>query len=193
MKIDAEGAEALVREGMQKTLRRFPNVAVVFELHLQRDPSQTLHLLHQIERAGYALRSINYEGAIVPAEAATILAQPREHWTLRGTVPSKVACRLNSSRLSGGKMIGSVRPSTANRPRSAPEVFTLTMPLCRKNYDASVPNCLCSRAARAASRKALNASAVISSRWPQDRWISETRVYLHRPGSTSFAQMPIGR
>jgi hypothetical protein len=82
VKIDAEGAEALVWEGMQQTLRRFPHAAVVLELHLQRDPPQTVGFLHEIERAGYLLRSINYEGEIVPVEAAAILAQPQEHWTL---------------------------------------------------------------------------------------------------------------
>jgi FkbM family methyltransferase len=82
VKIDAEGAEALVWEGMQKTLRRFPHAVVVMELHLQRDPPQAVSLLHQIERAGYALRTINYEGDVVQAEAATILGQPQEHWTL---------------------------------------------------------------------------------------------------------------
>jgi FkbM family methyltransferase len=82
VKIDAEGAEALVWEGMQKTLRRFPNAAVVLELHLQRDPPQTVGLLHEIERAGYQRRSINYEGEIVPTGAGTVLAQPQEHWTL---------------------------------------------------------------------------------------------------------------
>jgi len=82
VKIDAEGAEALVWEGMQKTLRRFPRAAVVLELHLQRDPPQTVGLLHEIERAGYQLRSINYEGEIVPTGAGTVLAQPQAHWTL---------------------------------------------------------------------------------------------------------------
>jgi FkbM family methyltransferase len=82
VKIDAEGAEALVWEGMQKSLRRFPHAAVVMELHLQRDPPQTVDFLHEIERAGYLLRSINYEGEVVPVEADTILAQPQEHWTL---------------------------------------------------------------------------------------------------------------
>ena len=82
VKIDAEGAEALVWEGMQQTLRRFPHAAIVLELHLQRDPPQTVSLLHQIERAGYALRTVGYEGDIVPTDAATILAQPQEHWTL---------------------------------------------------------------------------------------------------------------
>jgi FkbM family methyltransferase len=82
VKIDAEGAETLVWAGMQATLRRFPHAAVVLELHLQRDPPQTVGFLHQIERAGYQLRCINYEGEIVPTDSATILAQPREHWTL---------------------------------------------------------------------------------------------------------------
>jgi hypothetical protein len=82
VKIDAEGAEALMWEGVQKTRCRFPHAAVVLELHLQRDPPQTVGFLHEIERAGYLLRSINYEGEVVPVEADTILAQPREHWTL---------------------------------------------------------------------------------------------------------------
>jgi FkbM family methyltransferase len=82
VKIDAEGADALVWEGMQQTLRRFPHTAVVLELHLQRDPPQTVGFLHEIERAGYPLRSINYEGEIVSVEANTILPQPQEHWTL---------------------------------------------------------------------------------------------------------------
>lgn len=82
VKIDAEGAEALVWEGMQKALRRFPHAIVVLELHLQRDPPQTVGLLHQVERAGYPLRFINYEGEIVPTDPATVLTRPQEHWTL---------------------------------------------------------------------------------------------------------------
>lgn len=82
VKIDPEGAEALVWEGMQQTLRRFPYAAIALELHLQRDPPQTVGFLHEIERAAYPLRSINYEGEIAPVDTDTILAQPREHWTL---------------------------------------------------------------------------------------------------------------
>jgi FkbM family methyltransferase len=82
VKIDAEGAEALVWDGMQDTLPRFPRAAVVLELHVQRDPPQTIGFLHEIARAGYKLRSINYEGEVVPTDAATILAKPQEHWTL---------------------------------------------------------------------------------------------------------------
>jgi FkbM family methyltransferase len=82
VKIDAEGAEALVWEGMQETLRRFPAVAVAVELHLQRDPPQVTSFLHQLEREGYTLRYLNYEGEIAAADPATIVANPQEHWML---------------------------------------------------------------------------------------------------------------
>jgi hypothetical protein len=67
---------------MQDTLRRFPHAAVVLELHLWRDPPQAVGLLHEIERAGYLLRSINYEGEVGPTDPDTILARPQEHWAL---------------------------------------------------------------------------------------------------------------
>lgn len=82
VKIDAEGAEALVWNGMQVTLRRFPHTIVVLERHLHRDPPQTLSLVHQIESAGYLLRVINYDGEIVETDRAAVLSQPKEHWTL---------------------------------------------------------------------------------------------------------------
>jgi FkbM family methyltransferase len=82
VKIDAEGAEALVWEGMQETLRRFPAVAVAVELHLQRDPPQVTSFLHQLEREGYTLRYLNYEGEIAAADPATIVANPQEHCML---------------------------------------------------------------------------------------------------------------
>jgi hypothetical protein len=68
VKIDADGAVALVWEGMQATLRRFPHAAVVLELHLQRDPPQTVGFLHYLQRSGYSLHSI--------------VAKAQEHWTL---------------------------------------------------------------------------------------------------------------
>ncbi len=82
VKIDAEGAEALVWEGMQETLKRFPAVAVAIELHLQRDPPQVTSFLHRLERDGFSLRYLNYDGEIISADADTILARPQEHWTL---------------------------------------------------------------------------------------------------------------
>jgi hypothetical protein len=82
VKLDAEGAEVLVWEGMQQTLRRFPHVAVVMELHLQRDLPQSVGFLYEIERAGYQLRSTNYEGEVAPVDGETNFGQPQEHWTL---------------------------------------------------------------------------------------------------------------
>jgi FkbM family methyltransferase len=82
IKIDVEGAEASVWEGMQKTLSRIPQAIIVLELHLERDPPQTLSLLHQIEAAGFALRTINYEGEIVETGRTAIISQPQEHWAL---------------------------------------------------------------------------------------------------------------
>lgn len=82
VKIDAEGAEALVWEGMQATLKRFPTVAVAIQLHLQRDPPQVTSFLHQLERDGYSLRYLNYDGDIAQTNPATIVANPQEHWML---------------------------------------------------------------------------------------------------------------
>ncbi len=82
VKIDAEGAEALVWEGMQETLKRFPAVAVAIELYLQRDPPQVTSFLHQLEREGYSIRHLNYDGDIAATDAATIVANPQDHWML---------------------------------------------------------------------------------------------------------------
>lgn len=82
VKIDAEGAEALVWDGMQRTLQKFPHAVVVLELHLLRDPQQTKELLEEIVEEGYALRHIDYQGFVCPASMQTILENPHEHWTL---------------------------------------------------------------------------------------------------------------
>jgi hypothetical protein len=58
VKIGAEGAEALVWDGMQQTIKRFPHAAVLVELHLQRDPPQITSFLHQLERLRPSLREL---------------------------------------------------------------------------------------------------------------------------------------
>ena len=80
VKIDAEGAEVLVWDGMQQTVKRFPRAAVLVELHFQRDPPQVTSFLHQLERSGYSLRFVNYDGDVVLTDSATIVANPQEHW-----------------------------------------------------------------------------------------------------------------
>jgi FkbM family methyltransferase len=82
VKIDAEGSESWVWDGMQQTLHRFPQAVVVMELHLQRDPPQITSFLHQLARSGYSLRFVNYDGDVVPIDPATIVANPQEHWML---------------------------------------------------------------------------------------------------------------
>ncbi|GIW78778.1 MAG: hypothetical protein KatS3mg105_0585 [Gemmatales bacterium] len=82
VKIDAEGAEALIWEGMQKTLKRFPQAVVVMELHQHRELKRSAELLRQIEQDGYSFRRINYEGEVGPVSSATILERPWEHWAV---------------------------------------------------------------------------------------------------------------
>jgi hypothetical protein len=67
---------------MQETLKRFPQVIVAIELHLQRDPPEVTSFLHQLEGDGYALRYLTYDGDIATTDPATILANPQEHWML---------------------------------------------------------------------------------------------------------------
>jgi hypothetical protein len=55
---------------------------VLVELHLQRDPPQTISFLHRLERSGYSLHFVNYYGDVVPIDSATIVAKPQEHWML---------------------------------------------------------------------------------------------------------------
>jgi FkbM family methyltransferase len=82
VKIDAEGAELLVWEGMRETRERFPRATTVLELHLPRDPQGTGNLLSTIQTGGYQLRAVNYAGQVVSVTDSTILSQPDEHWTL---------------------------------------------------------------------------------------------------------------
>jgi hypothetical protein len=55
---------------------------VAVELHLQRDPPQVTSFLHQLQREGYSLRHLNYDGDLVPTNPATNMANPPEHWML---------------------------------------------------------------------------------------------------------------
>jgi hypothetical protein len=65
-----------------RTLLRFRNCVIVVELHLVRNPSATASLLTEIERAGFPLRAISYDGQPTPTSADVILNQPDDHWTL---------------------------------------------------------------------------------------------------------------
>jgi FkbM family methyltransferase len=82
VKIDAEGAEALGWAGMEETRQKSPHVAIVLELHVLRDPTSTARLIETIQRDGYPLRAIQYDGSLASVSAQRILQRPDEHWTL---------------------------------------------------------------------------------------------------------------
>ncbi len=55
---------------------------MAIELHRQRDPPQVTSFLHRLERDGYSLRHLNYDGDIAVTDPATIVANPHGHWML---------------------------------------------------------------------------------------------------------------
>ena len=79
IKIDAERADALVWDGMRETLRHHAGCVVALELHLLPD---TWELLSRIQRGGYALRHVAYDGSVVETTIDDILEHPDEHWML---------------------------------------------------------------------------------------------------------------
>jgi len=65
--------------GASAVKRRSTAGAVAIKLHLQRDPPQVTSFLHHLERDGYVLRYLNYDGDIAPTNPAIIVANPQEH------------------------------------------------------------------------------------------------------------------
>jgi FkbM family methyltransferase len=82
VKVDAEGAESLVWDGMRETRRRFPHVACAIELHWGRDASTAMAFMKQVIDEGYPLRFINYEAELAVVTPEIIAANPHEHWML---------------------------------------------------------------------------------------------------------------
>ena len=82
IKIDVEGEEERVWEGMQRTIAANPNLVVLLELNVGRyqDP---LGFVSKIERAGFTLRYIDMYAAIREVTAAELLErQVGEDWML---------------------------------------------------------------------------------------------------------------
>jgi len=82
VKIDVESAEVLVWRGMRETLHRFPEVAVIVELHVEQNQKRAEEFLDEVSGTGYVLRYIGYDGNVHRAEKSKILGNPREHWAL---------------------------------------------------------------------------------------------------------------
>ncbi|MCA1612883.1 MAG: FkbM family methyltransferase [Acidobacteria bacterium] len=72
VKIDAEGAEALIWRGMRGLLRRHPGVAVLLELFCSRheDPRA---FLREIQSEGFPLRHVGYDAGIADVTEEEIL------------------------------------------------------------------------------------------------------------------------
>lgn len=77
IKIDTQGAEGLIFEGMQGTLRRHPNVRVAVEFWpygLERAGSSGAQLLNQIQTLGFRMEELNEaEGEVRAVTAPELL------------------------------------------------------------------------------------------------------------------------
>jgi FkbM family methyltransferase len=82
IKIDAEGAESLVWQGMAETRKRFPYVGIVLELHSPRDPQSAELLLSRIIEEQYSISVVEFQGKLVTVAKSDVLSQPHEHWTV---------------------------------------------------------------------------------------------------------------
>jgi FkbM family methyltransferase len=93
IKIDVEGAEEAVWRGMQGTLARNPDLIVILEVNTNRyeDPPA---FFAKLERAGFPLRYINYDGELTKVSIEELATQRRgEDWMLflhRSGTPQKV-------------------------------------------------------------------------------------------------------
>ena len=64
MKIDAEGCEPLIFDGMQQILQRSPNIQILMEFapHMIRATIDPLEFLNRIRRTGLIVKGVSYEG-----------------------------------------------------------------------------------------------------------------------------------
>src|SRR6185369_480993 len=75
IKIDAEGAEEMIWEGMRRTVEANPDIVIIMEVNALRygDPYK---LLRQIQQAGFPLRYIDYESQIKKASEEELVSNP---------------------------------------------------------------------------------------------------------------------
>jgi len=66
MKIDAEGCEPLIFEGMQKLIERSPNIQILMEFapHMIRATMDPMEFLNRIRRTGLIVKGVSYEGKV---------------------------------------------------------------------------------------------------------------------------------
>lgn len=81
VKIDAEGAERVIIDGMRETIERLrPNLLLEFNAHRYKDPAAFLEILMQ---AYPRMQALDFFGNLEPVTAAEILERPSlEDWLL---------------------------------------------------------------------------------------------------------------
>ena len=82
IKIDVEGAEEDVWQGMQRTIEQNPGLVVILELNVDRyeDPRA---FLEDIERAGFRLRYIDFDAEVKSVTIDELLRrQVGQDWML---------------------------------------------------------------------------------------------------------------
>jgi FkbM family methyltransferase len=82
IKIDAEGAESAIWTGMQRTIAANPEMTVLLEFKANRWPEWSA-FLDDLNRLGFALRHVDFDGQIKPLTAGQITAERYdEDWML---------------------------------------------------------------------------------------------------------------
>jgi FkbM family methyltransferase len=82
IKIDVEGAEEAIWQGMRHTLERNQSITVLMEIDCSRYACPA-SFLHEIQQAGFPLRYIDYDATIQPATEEQLLTdRDRQEWML---------------------------------------------------------------------------------------------------------------
>lgn len=82
IKIDAEGAEVLIWQGLQQTIKRHPRIIIVLEFNAGRYPNPQA-FLEAILAAGFALQHIDFDAEIKPLTIEQCLTERyHQDWLL---------------------------------------------------------------------------------------------------------------
>jgi FkbM family methyltransferase len=82
IKIDVEGAEVAVWQGMERTLRRHGEVAVLMEINVRRYGAEAEEFLRSLSARFPVLRHVDYDGDIRPVSSGQILDGAHRDWML---------------------------------------------------------------------------------------------------------------
>ncbi len=75
LKIDVEGAEYHVWQGLAKTVAANPGIKIFLEVNFARQPQLMLELIRDIQNKGFTLKYVGEDGEIKPCNEGYIVAQ----------------------------------------------------------------------------------------------------------------------